>query len=263
MDAVRRETLSQVPVWLPAKVTAWYAPGVVDGFQVPARVDVEVLLKHVRLVRVEGDAAAGETVQETPTGLECSGEYLGATGIPVCYPGPRNMRTRGPLEVGEQGVLLCSTRAIETWAAGYAAEEGGPVDPVLGLGFRPSAAIFIPGLEVGLTEGSAFPNVLTTGDPDGLGGLSYDGTGDWGLDGVNLQIDQTATVSISAPVTTISNGGLALAPAKNAQVIAGLNAFNTAIANGTQFTALQKAEIAAAIAAALVPLVGATTVLVQ
>ncbi len=210
LDAVRRETLSQVPVWLPAKVTAWYTPGVIDGFQMPARADVEVLLKHVRLVRVEGDAAEGETVQETPTGLECSGEYLGATGIPVCYPGPRNMRTRGPLEVGEQGVLLCSTRAIETWAAGYAAEEGGPVDPVLGLGFRPSAAIFIPGLEVGLTEGSAFPNVLTTGDPDGLGGLSYDGTGGWGLDGVTLDANMTGNITLDAALVKI--GAAATSP---------------------------------------------------
>lgn len=229
----------------------------------PARVDVEVLLEHVRLVRVEGDAEPGEYVIETDDGLECHGVYKGATEIPVCYPGPRNMRTRGPLEVGEQGALLCSTRAIETWAAGYAAEKGSAYDPVLGLGFRPSSAIFVPGLEVGLTEGSGFPSVLTTGDPEGIGGLSYDGAGSWGLSGLTLQVDQSATVSITAPVTTISNGGLALSPAKNAQVIAAFNAFNVAIANGTQFTALQKAEIAAAVAAALVPLVGATTVLVQ
>lgn len=270
LDAVRRETLAQVPVWLPARVTAWRAPGVVNGFQMPARVDVEVLLEHIRYLRVADDAEPGEYVRERDTGLECHGTYNGATEIPVCYPGPRNMRTRGPLEVGEQGMLLCSTRAIETWAAGYAAEADGPVDPMIGLGFRPSAAIFVPGLEVGLTEGSAFPSVLRLGDPDGLGGLSYDGTGSWALDGATFDVAQSATIDLEAPsislnaaATVISNGGAALAPAKNAQVIAAFNAYNTALQGGTQFSVAQKAELAAATTAAVAVLIGATTVRVQ
>lgn len=179
--------LSEVPVWLPARVTAWHPPEtLVDGREMPASVDCQILLKKVRELTHTGNAVEGETIrsgENTGGRLEAVSDYLEPAFIPVCYPGPRGLRIRGPMEVGEQGILLCSTREIGRWIQGDAETEGGPVDPFLGIGWgNIRRACFIPGLEVAATEGAGFP--LTShalGDAEGVSSLDLDGLGGWTL----------------------------------------------------------------------------------
>lgn len=223
-------TLAQVPVWLPAEVVAWYGPG--QGAPgIAACVDVRVLLQTVRQVATEDDLQPGEVLLPIPGVLQAAGSYGSdvVARVPVAYPGPRRLRIRGPLEVGEQGALLISTRGVERWRQGDAATAGGPVDPILGLGFRPSASCFVPGLEVAATEGAGFPLTShTLGDPEALSTLELAADGSWTL-------SSPTTITTSAPVTQIDGPaitlgtGPALGLAKNAQQLAIWSAFVGAV----------------------------------
>ncbi|MGB1014923.1 MAG: hypothetical protein ACPG4T_12375, partial [Nannocystaceae bacterium] len=69
LAAFRRKILGDIPVWLPAKVTAYKPPGIVQTpqgpFQMGARVDCEVQLLTCRPVNVEADAPAGAKIRKT------------------------------------------------------------------------------------------------------------------------------------------------------------------------------------------------------
>lgn len=225
-DAIVRRATSEVIGWVPAEVVAFHPPGLDDGAMMPARVDVRILVKYRKAIANANDLGPGETLcPDTPgTGAEAVGSYPEIKGVPVGYPGVRAFRMRSPVAAGEMGKLHVSGRDLLRWRQGEL-----DVTPAW-LGGQLSAehsslnsAVWTPGLEVGPTETATFDDLHRLGDDAGLGSLSYNGAGAWGLDGL--------TVDVRAPSTSIGAAGPGVGLAKNAQVlslwaalIAGINA---------------------------------------
>lgn len=254
IDAARAQDAG----WLPAKVLAWYPPGQVDGFTYPARVDLEIMVRYRRSLANAEDLLDGEELcPDTPdTGVEAVGSYPDVFNIPVVYPGARAARWRGPIAVGETGKLHPSGREILRWVRG----EGKVTPPWMGGQLEGefsslASAVWTPGLDVGADETAQFSATeWTFGPPSGSPGqLRFNPTaGTWALDGT--------TIDLRAVATSIGAVGPGVALAKNAQVIAALNAFNATIQAAVGiFTPAQQILIANAVAAALVPLIGTTS----
>jgi len=244
VDTILDASAAQLVRWLPARVAVYRAPGVDEGFQRPARVDVDIMVKYRRRTPNEKNALPGETVcQGTPgPDTEVVGEYPRLTDIPLLIPGPRAAKWRGPLEIGEEGALLVSGRELMRWARG----EGQVTPPWLSakLEGAPTAlqsAVFIPGLEVSPGPKGQYTDSHVFGPAQGLSQLELTPQGTW---------------EIRGPEVTAKFVGLALPLAKNAEVIAALTAFAGSLATSTQFTPPQEAAINAALTAALAPLLG-------
>ena len=253
-QAGANKALAYSPVWLPATVTRWVAPGPeVDERGTTrsygARVDVQIQILSVREIPAEGDLREGETLRRSGGALEAVGPYPPLVGLPVAYPGPRAFRLRGPIAVGETGWVVVPTRGMIVWRAGEKDQ-----DPAIGIGApRLESAIFVPGIELGPDEAHTDWTDYTIGGPAGnLGQLALSPLGQWTL-------RSPVGVDVRAPSTSIGATGGGIALAKNAQVIAALTAFNASLQGGVAFTNPQKLELAAALAQALIPLVGTLT----
>ena len=229
--------------WVPAEVLAAYPPGPDEDVTRPARVDVRIQIRYRRSMANAAELRPGETLcPRTPgTGAEAVGPYPDILGVPIVGAGLRAFRLRGLPSVGEIGALHVSGRELIRWRDG----ELHVTPPWMGGRLQEEysslmSSIWVPGLEVGPTETASFTDgAHTLGDPDGPGTLTSQPTlGSWHFTGSSVR----------------AGGDLALAV--NLQVIAALNAFNAAIQGGVNFTPPQKGEIAAAVAAAVAPLLG-------
>ena len=159
VEAIVDYALAELMIWVPAEVVAWYPPGVYDGAQRPARVDVRPQINYRRAMANAEDLQPGETLCQgtAGTGAEAVGSYPLIPGVPVLCPGARDFRLRGPVAVGEIGALHVSGRELLRWRQG----EVGVTPPWMGGRLSGefsslTSSYFVPGLEVGPSESASF-----------------------------------------------------------------------------------------------------------
>jgi hypothetical protein len=224
IGAAVRKSLAYSPVWLPARVVAFKAPSSVPDpggvpRQLPARVDVQIDVLAVEEISTAGDLRPGWTLRRIDGRLEAEGPYPLVPDVAVCWGAPRGLRVRGPLAVGETGALLVSTRALESWRDGSGV--GQTPDREIGA-LALTSSLFIPGLELGLSEAHADWSGLSIGLPGpGVWTLGLSPVGAWDLRGL--------TVDVRSPSTSIGAVGPGVSLAKNAQQLALWGAFNAAV----------------------------------
>ena len=172
MEEVRRSDDLELRVCLPARVISWIPP-VPGPRPTPPRALVLVELTFAREARA-GDVKPGEQyVPDEDLGRpgEARGMYTALT-VPVHFPGPKGMWSRGPLQPGEQGKIVFADRSLDLWQI-----EGGPVPVDPGFshthGFNMHDGWFEPGVRSGAgMVGSDIPtDGWAIGTSDGLAGL--------------------------------------------------------------------------------------------
>lgn len=244
-ETIRRTKLDEIRVGQFATVTRFIPGGSeTDYGTLPAMVEVELDFKRVRLGKPD-DADEDETVTEIAGELtgeaELSGNYPTFV-CPVFYVGPASMWPRGEIEVGEQGLVVWLDRDIGRWLVAARSEGESTVDPKWSLahGDNLCAAVFIPGMISGPNwpgEDIAPSTGAKIGPRDGSSAITMDAAGIAAETDTAVSISATTTAEINAPMTTISNGGLAAGLAKNGQ----MKAIFTALMDG--FNALPAGPI--------------------
>lgn len=133
----------------PARVLAYYPPDPV--LRDPAVVDVQIARKYARQIEHAADAKTGEEVREdNELGLIAIKDLEPIPRVVVQYPGFGGMRITGPIEVGEEGLLITCDRSIDRWVR----RGADPVqDPVFPHQMNWKDSIFLPGLRAGADDG--------------------------------------------------------------------------------------------------------------
>ena len=221
--------IAALPVWLPARVVAFHAPGPwAPVAAYPASVTLTVDQLYARPIGVEADAEPWETVRRTGGGLEAVGRYgvngrnpAGTIRVPVFYPGARDGKIRARVNAGETGLLVLSSRSVQRWLQGDRAPGDGPPDPVGSIAplIDLAAGVFFPGQEIGgataLAEAASFaPGVqLTLGDAAGLAEIRLTTGGVWDVVGTRINLGGAGALPIAVNVQV-----LAVLQALNAQL---------------------------------------------
>jgi hypothetical protein len=185
-------------VAMPGIVTAWYPPVSAGSESKPAMVDVRPDFKYARAIDVDDSAAPTEEVRDDPTrGKVAVGTLPTIPNVPVCYLGPGGMQVRGPIEVGECGLIVFCDRDLDDWI-----QDGGPAEPVMhNARHSLNNAIFIPGLRYGTVAEAVDPLLYFVGFEDQTAGMSLHATTkDLRLftDGANAEIDAATSIKLGA-----------------------------------------------------------------
>jgi hypothetical protein len=150
-------------VAMPGIVTAWRPPVSAGSESKPAMVDVRPDFKYARAIDVDDSAGPTEEVRDDPTrGKLAIGTLPVIPNVPVCYLGSGGMQVRGPIEVGECGLIVFCDRDIDDWI-----QDGGPAEPIMRHARHALInAIFIPGLRYGTVAHPVDPLLYRTRGPD-------------------------------------------------------------------------------------------------
>lgn len=185
-------------VAMPGIVTAWYPPVSAGSESKPAMVDVRPDFKYARAIDVDDSAATSEEVRDDPArGKVAVGTLPTIPNVPVQYLGPSGMQSRGPIQVGECGLIVFCDRDLDDWI-----QDGGPAEPVTHNARHALInAIFIPGLRYGTVAEAVDPLLYFVGFEDQTAGLSLHAeTKDLRLftDGANAEIDAATLIKLGA-----------------------------------------------------------------
>jgi hypothetical protein len=214
-SALIEEALQRALVWLPAEVTAYYAPGLrstspgLPPVQHPAQVALRVLVKRATAIKHEDDLLAGETLErgleddpelgsgraDSAGGLLAIGEYPPIPRALVLRFGlGSQLRARGEVPAGTQGIALVSSRVLDRWHT-----RAGVVDPEFtasgaNLHNHVAGCAFIPCL---------FPGPSETADPTGGSVLGRDdGTADVWWSGGEVRVRASTRVKLGGDGAT-------------------------------------------------------------
>ena len=228
LDAWTMAAIAALPVWLPARVVAFHAPGPwPPAVAYPASATLTVDQLYARPLAARADAEAWETPRQTAEGWEAVGRYgvnaanpAGTIRVPVFYPGADDGKVRAPLNPGQTGILILSSRSVQRWLQGDRGPGAGPPDPVASLAplVDLAAGVFLPGQPVGaaaLLEAGAFaPGVqLTLGDAAGLTQIKLTAGGVWDITGTQINLGGPGALPIAVNLQV-----LAVLQALNAQL---------------------------------------------
>ncbi len=253
--AIQRETMLKTWTCLPARVTAYHAPGpdaVGEGKQ-PARVDLLISIQRRVVLDKAEDLPSGYVLEESLGEEEADrliaiGDYPPILRAVVVRPGTGDgsMRLRGAVAEGASGVALVSARSLDRWAT-----RSGQVDPVFTHTHGISDVFFLADAREGPAE------VL---DPAAAGLWSDDGT-------IGLTFDPgvAGTAALAAPNVELGNGatGTAAVAEKVDAAFADLKAKVFALAStGNPIADLALNAIKGAIAAFAAPTVSSSHVLI-
>lgn len=173
-NAIVDEALRRALVWLPAEVTAYFAPPLVHGANaIPAQVTLRVLIKKGRAIEHEDDLEQGETLElgkelDPVNGTTRADAFGGRLAISEYPPIPRAIvmrpglgstcRLRGPIPVGTKGVALISSRMIDRWQLRTGVVD--PDFPATGAHLHNLAScVFLPTVTPGFDEVGDNPNL--------------------------------------------------------------------------------------------------------
>lgn len=199
--AIMNRTQINTNVALPCTVLAWAPPVSAGSESRPGMVRVRLDFKYARALDVPGSAAPTEEVRDHPTrGLLGIGTLPEIPNVPVMYLGPGGMQVRGPIEVGECGLVVFADRSIDDWI-----QEGGPVEPVMRHARHALIdAIFIPGLRYGTVAQPVDETLYFVGREDQTAGMSLHAqTKDLRVftEGANAEIDAATSIKLGASAT--------------------------------------------------------------
>jgi hypothetical protein len=205
-------------VAMPGIVTAWRPPVSAGSESKPAMVDVRPDFKYARAIDVDDSAGPTEEVRDDPTrGKLAIGTLPVIPNVPVCYLGSGGMQVRGPIEVGECGLIVFCDRDIDDWI-----QDGGPAEPIMRHARHALInAIFIPGLRYGTVAHPVDPLLYFVGREDQTAGLSLH------AETKDLQLLTEGTITLSkqgvvvATVEMDAAGAITITPAAGQNVNVG------------------------------------------
>ena len=172
---------------MPGEVLEWKKPVLEE--EKPAFVDIKLQMRF----QLQNDDGSVENI-----------EYPPLPNVPIIYPGFAGMYMRGPLAVGETGVVLFCMRGLDTWK-----NKGGPLDPVDRFILDINNGIFIPGVRHGSNTPDIDPTKYVLGAEDDSYKLEVDiETKDLTLttSGPNIRIQSAAEVTVEAPLIKLGEG---------------------------------------------------------
>jgi hypothetical protein len=183
-------------VAMPGIVTAWRPPVSAGSESKPAMVDVRPDFKYARAIDVDDSAGPSEEVRDDPTrGKLAIGTLPVIPNVPVCYLGSGGMQVRGPIEIGECGLIVFCDRDIDDWI-----QDGGPAEPIMRHARHALInAIFIPGLRYGTVAHPVDPLIYFVGREDQTAGMSLHAESkDLRLftEGANAEIDALTSIKL-------------------------------------------------------------------